>query len=200
MNIALGFRAHSGWATLVAVSGKRRSPVVVDRRQIQLSAPTIHGSKQPYHAAQMLQLDEAEKFVNRCIEDATRRAEQALRTAIDCLCQKGDSVVGCGILLGSGRPMVSLATTLASHALVHTAEGELFRKALVHASERYELPVTGVKERELFDRGAVDLHYPVDELKRHVAELGRVIGPPWRQDEKLAALAGWVALAAASKP
>ena len=87
----------------------------------------------------------------------------------------------------------------ASHALIHTAEGELFRKALVNASERYGLPVTGVKERELFDRGTVDLHIPVDKLKRHVAELGRAIGPPWRQDEKLAALAGWVALAAASK-
>ncbi len=200
MNVALGFRAHSGWSTLVAVSGERHSPLVVDRRQIQLSEPTIHGSKQPYHAAQMLKLDEAEKFVNRCIEDATRRAEQALRTAIDCLCQKGDSVVGCGILLGSGRPTPALATTLASHALIHTAEGELFRKALVNASERYGLPVTGVKERELFDRGTVDLHIPVDKLKRHVAELGRAIGPPWRQDEKLAALAAWVALAAASKP
>ena len=31
-------------------------------------------------------------------------------------------------------------------------------------------------------------------LQRRVQEMGRAIGPPWTQDQKLAALAAWIAL------
>jgi hypothetical protein len=116
---------------------------------------------------------------------------------IDELRERGHEVVGCGILLSSGRAATTLAATLASHALIHTAEGELFRDALTHASEHCELRVTGVRERELFARGAAELRVPVDELRRQVTEMGRPIGPPWRQDQKHAALVAWLALAAA---
>ena len=38
---ALGLRAHSGWAALVAVAGTRGAPAVIDRRRIELADPTI---------------------------------------------------------------------------------------------------------------------------------------------------------------
>jgi hypothetical protein len=116
---------------------------------------------------------------------------------IDELRERGHEVVGCGILLSSGRPAATLAATLASHALIHTAEGELFRNALTHASEHCDLRVTGVRERELFARGVAELRVPVDELRHRVTEMGQPIGPPWRQGEKHAALVGWLVLAAA---
>ncbi|MBI3697617.1 MAG: hypothetical protein HY238_22630, partial [Acidobacteria bacterium] len=68
-----------------------------------------------------------------------------------------------------------------------------------HASEHYNLPVRKAVERDLFSRGADELGVAVEELQRHVTGLGQAIGPPWRQDEKLAALVGWLALAAASE-
>ncbi len=196
---ALGFRAHSGWAALVAVAGPPRSPTVIDRRRIELADPGIPGSNQPYHAAAGFELTEAEELVRRCAEGARLLARRALRAVIDDLRERGHDVAGCGILLGSGRPATTLAATLASHALIHTAEGELFRDALTHASEHCGLPIKRVRERELYARGAAELGVPVDELQRHVTELGRPIGPPWRQDEKHAALVGWLALAAASQ-
>ncbi len=192
---ALGFRAHSGWAALVVVAGPPRSPAVIDRRRIELADPGIPGATQPYHAAAELDLKEAEEVVRRCTDGARLLARRALRAVIDDLRGRGHDVVGCGILLGSGRP----AATLASHALIHTADGELFREALTHASEHCDLPITGAREGELYARGAAELCVPVDELRRHVTELGRPIGPPWRQDEKHAAPVGWLALAAASQ-
>lgn len=57
---------------------------------------------------------------------------------------------------------------------------------------------TGVKERELLERAASALRIPGNDLLQRAAALGRSMGPPWRQDEKYAALAGWLALAAAS--
>lgn len=195
---ALGFRAHSGWAALVAVAGSPRAPSVVARRRIELVEPRTPGGRQPYHAAERLELKKAAELVRRCTSDARRLARQGLRAVMDELREKDHEVVGCGILLGSGRPATTLAATLASHALIHTAEGELFRDVLAHASERCGLAILGVRERELFTRAAAELRVPVEELQRRVAEMGRAIGPPWTQDEKHAALVGWLALAARS--
>lgn len=193
---ALGLRAHSGWVALVALGGRPGSPVVIDRRRIELADTEIPGSKQPYHAAEGLGFEEAEETVERCAGTAKRLARGAFRVVIADLRKRGHEVVGCGLLLASGRPLPALASILASHALIHTADGELFRDALTHAAEQHDLPVTRVREKELFARAAADLRIPTDALQRGVNELGRSIGPPWTQDQKLAALVGWVALAA----
>ena len=192
---AVGFRAHSGWSALVAVAAGARWPVVIDRRRIELADAAIPGSMQPYHAAEPMKLKDAEAYIQRSIDQARRLAQRALHAAIDELRKSGHEVAGCGILLASGRPAPALAAILASHPLIHTAEGELFRDALRYASERCKLPVTAVKERDLFERAAAELRIPSGELQRRVAEMGRAIGPPWRQDQKLAALVGWLALA-----
>ncbi len=189
---AVGFRAHSGWAALVAVTGSPRSPIVIDRRRIELVEPGI--PKQPYHAAEKLGLKEAEELVRRSTETARLLGRRALRTLMDELREKGHEVVACGLLLGSGRALTTLAATLASHALIHTAEGELFRDALRHASQHCDLLVTGVKERDLFASAAAKLRLPMNELLRRVTELGMTIGPPWAADQKHAALVGWLAL------
>jgi hypothetical protein len=196
---ALGFRSHSGWAAVVAVAGPAGAPRIADRRRIELVDPATPESKQPYHAAQGLDLEAAGQLVRRSTEAARRLAWYALRAAIDDVRTAGHDIVGCGVLLGSGRPATTLEATLASHALIHTAEGDLFRGALVHAIERCNLPVTRVRERDLYARGAAELSVPVHVLEGRVAELGRALGPPWRQDEKYAALVGWLALAASSR-
>jgi len=192
---ALGLRTHSGWAAAVVVSGPLKAAGVIERRRIEIADPSIGGSKQPYHAAASLDLKEAEEFVKRCAGSAAFLAEGAVRTLIDDLQQKRHEVLSSGILLGSGRP-APLAVTLASHALIHTAEGDLFRRAITEAVERCGLPLTAVPERELWARCTLDLHMTLEELQHSIAGIGRSIGPPWRQDEKYAALVGWLALAA----
>ena len=193
---ALGCRAHSGWAALVALGGTAQSPVILERLRMDLADPGLAGSKQPYHAAAGMDLKDAEKFVDHSSGEARQMARQGLFAAAGKLRERGYEVVGCGILLASGRELPQLAAILASHALIHTAEGELFREALAHASEQCNLRVTKIRERELFDRAVVELSVPVGELQQRIAEWGRTIGPPWRQDEKFASLAAWLALVA----
>lgn len=197
--VALGFRAHSGWAALVVVAGPPRRPTVVERGRIEIADPAIPGSKQPYHAAEGWPLAKAEEYLNSCIGKTKLLARRAVAAIVAGLREKGHHVVGCGILGASGRPLTTLAATLASHALIHTAEGELFRNALIEAGEECSLPTTRVKEKELFARAAEDLGTPVAELQRRVAEMGRPLGPPWTQDEKCAALLGWMVLVAARR-
>jgi hypothetical protein len=186
---AIGFRAHSGWAAAVAVVGE--TPVAIMRRRIEMADRGAAGPSQPYHAAVGLDIREAGQLVRSHAARAAALAETALRGMVADLRQLGHAVVGCGLLLASGRPLPPLEKILASHPLLHTAEGELFRDALRAACRECGLPLTVVKERELFTRAS-------ERIERHVAAMGKGIGPPWRQDEKFAAVAAWLALASIS--
>ena len=194
---ALGFRAHSGWTAAVAVGGSPARPVVLDRRRIETCDASIHGSRQPFHAAEPLSFEKAEALIRQCRESSTLLAARAVTAMVAQLTQNGHAVVGAGILFASGRPLPLLAAILRSHALIHTAEGEFFREVLVQASEHGSLPVTKIKEREIWERGATVLRRPPADLQQLIDGLGKSLGPPWRQDEKLASMAAWIALAEA---
>ena len=196
--VALGLRAHSGWAALVALAGPPAAPTVVDRRRIELADAAIEGAKQPYHEAEGKKPKEAERIIARCIDSSRRLAREALWAVLVELRQRSHEVLGCGLLLASGRALPGdVHAILASHALIHAAEGEMYRDVLVRASEHFSLRVTAVHERDLLARAAEATGRPAPELQRRVAEMGRSLGPPWRQDEKLATLAAWTVLAQA---
>lgn len=196
---ALGFRAHSGWAAVVAVGGSVGAPTVLDRWRIELADPAIRGSKQPYHAAVGLEKAVAGRFIRRCTAATNVMARRAVRGIMEDVQKKGCVVVACGNLLGSGRSPATLAAALASHVMLHTAEGEFYRDALERASRRFGLKVAGMRERDVLELATAILAIPSEQLQRKLSELGRLLGPPWRQDEKLATLAAWLALAEGSR-
>ena len=184
MRTALGFRAHSGWAAMVAVAGTMGAPLVLERRRIVIADPEMPGSKQPYHAAVGLPLSKAEALVRKAIESSRALAFEALSVTVKTLRTKGHEVVGCAVLLGSGKALPGLERVLASHTLIHTAEGEMFRDVLTFAARDCRLPVTAVREKGL-DAA----------LLKRIGSLGKLIGPPWTQDQKYATLAALEALA-----
>jgi hypothetical protein len=184
MRTALGFRAHSGWAAMVVVAGVIDVPRVLERRRIVIADPDIPGSKQPYHAASELRFPEAEALVRMATESSRAMALDAMAASVNALRSQGHEVAGCGVLLGAGKALPALEVILASHALIHTAEGEMFRNVLVWAAKEHRLPVTGVREKEL----------DATSLKR-IESLGKLIGPPWTQDQKYATVAALMALA-----
>ena len=197
---AIGVRMHSGWGALVAVCYAAGGKIeIIERRRIAASDAAVAGAKQPYHFAENLPLGEAQSHLDRCEETAIRLATAGLRSVVKTLRDSQHEVIGCGILQASGRPLPALAATLASHALIHTAEGEFFRNAFARACAEIGVPVSKIRERELFDIAAGELHIATATLKSKLANLGRELGPPWTQDQKGAALAGWLLLGASSK-
>lgn len=192
--VAVGLRAHSGWAVAVAVAGPVNAPVAIARRRIEMADRGVVRAVQPYHAAVGLNTSDAERMVGDCAARAALLAQQALSVMIEELRAAGYAVSGCGLLLASGRPLPSLERILLSHPLIHTAEGELFREALRAGCRGCGLPLTAIKERELFTKASADLGVPASALERQVAAMGRPMGPPWRQDEKYAAMAAWCCL------
>jgi biotin operon repressor len=192
---ALGFRAHSGWAATVALRGPASSPHVFARRRIELVEPGV--PKQPYHTAEGLPFPSAEKMVTQSVAVATRLAREAVQALVAELRQRGCEHITCGVLQASGRSLPGLEQILSSHALIHTAEGELFRNAVASACEDQGLPVSRVKERELLADAGKQLGMSAEEVQRQVADMGRPLGAPWGQDQKYAALIAWMALAKA---
>jgi hypothetical protein len=195
---ALGLRAHSGWAALVAVAGTRGSIEVVDRRRLELSASKVAGPRQPYHEAEGQKLEKARQIVARYAEEAGRLASEGFRAVLSDLKNKGHDVVGCGLLVTSGRPLPALESILASHALIHSADGELFRDAVAGAAKKHRLNLVRAKEKEVVAEAASRLRLEAEDLQSRVAGLGKTIGPPWTQDQKLAAIAAWLALVKAT--
>jgi hypothetical protein len=195
---ALGFRAHSGWAVLVALAGPIGSPIVLERRRIEIADPKIAGSKQPYHAAEGRKLKDAEVLVNACIEGSVKLATDAVQAAITDAKQKGYEISTSGIVTGSGKPIPALDKILASHPLLHTAEGELFRNVIARACLNHHLRVVAVKEKDLMSRLQNDMGVSGELIQQHLQRMGKAIGAPWRQDEKYASLAAWIASSARS--
>jgi hypothetical protein len=191
---AVGFRVHSGWAAMVAVSVEKGAPVILARQRVHLVETFTYEFRQPYHTAEKMLLGQARDFIERVRQEARRLAHRAIHGLQGDLQKQGIALKSCGLILASGKPLPDLEKVLASHALIHTADGELFREAIVHASARWGLAMCTVKERELFYRSGQAFRMKSAALLQRVTKLGRPLGAPWSQDEKFATLAAWLAL------
>jgi hypothetical protein len=196
---AVGFRVHSGWAAMVVVSVEKGAPTVLARQRVHLVDTFTYEFRQPYHTAEKMLLGQAREFISRMRAEARRLAYRAIRELASRTQEQGMKLTRCGLLLASGRPLPELEKILASHALIHTADGELFREAILHASGRCGLRDFTVKDRELLDRAGKAFRLKSAVLLRRVTELGRPFGSPWSQDEKFATLAAWLAAKAMAR-
>jgi hypothetical protein len=195
---ALGFRVHSGWTALAAVSVDNGSPCVLARGRPHLVETFTYKFRQPYHTAAVLPFDKASEFISQVQNQARELAYRAINEVQSSVQKRGFQLSQAALLLASGKQLPALDKILASHALIHTADGELFRDALLHASSRCRLSTVCVKEKELLDRAGETFRLKPDTLLRRVTELGRPHSSPWTQDEKLATLIAWLSLASPS--
>lgn len=186
---ALGVRAHSGWAAYVVLTGDPKYPDIVARNRMLLCDATIKGSKQPFHEAEPMAFAQAEQFIARCTAATAALAERALADI-----QKDSPVKACCVLTASGKPLPDLKGILASHTLIHAAEGEFYRNAIADACTRRKIAVRRVRERDV-EVELQKLPLAVAAAKAHLSEFGKRLGPPWTQDEKLAAIGAWLMLA-----
>lgn len=192
--VALGFRMHSGWGVLVAVSGDADSLTLVDRRRIVVMDPTTHGGKQPYHHAAALSLEKAEQHIAKCGALSEGMAQKAIKQVVAELSERDYRVTSAAVLMAAGRSLPSLSQILASHPLIHTAEGEFFRKSVTSACEGLKIPVTRIRERELEEHAKSAYGKKAAQVSRKIAVMGSAVGPPWTADHKAATLAALLTL------
>jgi hypothetical protein len=174
----------------VALGGDK--PRVLLRLRLELAKGTA--TRQPYHAAREMGAKEGLALVERTASVATQLAEGGLGSVKEELKALGFKPVAAGILLGASRPKMAFESILASHPLVHWAEGVLYREAVATAVRRAKISLVGVPEKDLMKEATSTLRLPEAEINRRVLAFKQDVGSPWRQDEKLSALIAWVAL------
>ena len=192
---AVGFRLHTGWAAAVTLGGSPSAPRVLDRRRFSLVEKADHDSVFVFHAAAELGAAAAETHVAKAREVAQARASGEMARLLSDLAGSGVSLRAAGVPRGAHRPLPAFADVLRSHPLLHTAEGELFRTALVEACDRQGVAVVRVASKGLLEQVAQASGVQPEALKRRLVELGRGLGPPWATDQREAALAALAASA-----
>jgi len=197
VKVALGLKAHSGWAVLVVLGFSGDNFQVVDRRRIELvEGDQAAWARQPYHAAEHRAEADARDLVRRGTKAAYRVALQEMKATVKRLGAQSHQITACGVLLPAPMPDWTTGEVLAVHFRMHKAEGVLFPDALARAAERCSLNLVGIPEKTLSQEAAKLMGKSLSELTKLVAALGKIVGPPWGKDQKSAALAAMVALQA----
>lgn len=178
----------------MAVSSDPGAPEIAGRKRIVIIDPSVAGAKQPYHFAEKMGLQDAAKHLERCAAATRRLASAVIDETLDDLRSRGYRIAGCAMLLASGRSLPALADILASHALIHTAEGEFFRRIVSEAFEHAGVRVTGFRERELDERARKAFGDAAPRILERISELRSVVGSPWTKDEKTVTLAALMLL------
>ncbi len=114
-----------------------------------ITAPEMKGANQPYHFAKGQSLSAAERYLAECAAASEQLALKVLRETVEQTERRGKVIARCAILLAAGRNLPALPNILASHPLIHTAEGEFFRQSFRRAGELLGMEVTGIRERDL---------------------------------------------------
>jgi hypothetical protein len=187
---ALGFRVKSGWAAAVLVSGAVDSPRLRDSRLIDLSDPQFPETRQPYHAA-MGELETDTKETNRRREIVQRVTKQSITELLADYRRKGHVITRASLVVGSQLDPATIANL---HIRAHAFEGQLFRSVLDQALHAHGIDTAILLERDAYATAAAQLKKSTHEMQRTVQDLGRLTQGPWRAEQKLAALAAWIAL------
>jgi len=180
--IAVGFRLHTGWAAMVAVSADCK---VYLRRRVELIDDSV--PRFMYHAAAEMPVADAERLIDSARELAFACAQRAVADAIQHLRAANLRVVACGVSVGSSKLPADLSAILRSHALIHAAEGVLFQTSVIAAAEQQGLSVTPVREKGLW-AGADP------KLRERIEKMRSEFGPPWTLEQKIATAVALAAL------
>jgi hypothetical protein len=194
---AIGVSVHSGWGAVVAITGGQGEEEVLLRHRLVIIDPKMAGSAQPYHYVAEKEIQAAEKHLARCASESESLAFEGLTRLSAELRERGFMLTSAVILLSSARPLPDLEEILASHALIHTAEGEFFRQAFRTALERLRISVTCIRTRDLSDCAIKAFGKAASEIQKRIDGMGRDLGAPWTKDEKTAALAAAIVLSGA---
>ncbi len=133
---------------------------------------------QVFHAAAELPMAEAEVLGGRALDVITEVAARRIR---ELLAEIGP-VDAIGVVAGDRPVPESVSAILASHVLMHAAEGQIYRDALLDAAASLGVPGIELARKDAAARLAGD-------LAATILALGVVAGPPWRKEHKLAAVA-----------
>lgn len=189
----LGFRAHTGWAALAAILMQKSVPVVVERKRIAFE-PT--GGRFVYHQAAELSLNHAQVLIKDGRTSTLAAAKREIHSVVDDLASRSIAVAVAVVPAGNVKLPLELSEILSAHSRIHAAEGAFYREALADACAALGMAVHRAPERDLQAMVIAVSGMDAAQLDLRMREMGKGLGPPWGEDQKLATLAAWAAFGA----
>jgi hypothetical protein len=186
---ALGFSLHTGWAAAVAVIRDGDKIEAVFRRQLELMP--ANDSRFVYHRAAELSFEEAAALVESAQTSVRDTAQRVIREMLDSIKLR---IRSAGIPVSAKALPNDLSKILASHALIHAAEGRLFQDAVVRGCGGAGLAAVCIDTREIWPKASRLCRVDEKSIRAAIEGIGKTIGPPWTADQKIATAAGLVAL------
>ena len=80
------------------------------------------------------------------------------------------------------------------HIRAHALEGQLFRSVLQESLHAHGILSDVLIERDAYGQATAELKQSNENVRRVIQNFGRDTESPWRAEQKLAAVAAWVAL------
>ena len=192
MHIAsIGFRAKTGRAIAVALTGGNSGPTYLARWDVCLYDPLLPATGQPHHEVMELPWLEAQSAVRPLESRIENVAIKALSALLSELGSKGCSVSSVGVV---GSPDRNLDRIGNPHIRAHAAEGILFRRVLEVAAAAHNLKWRSFSDRDFEERAFSELGRKPQEMKLALTRIGHSAGKQWRADERTAATAAWLTL------
>ena len=192
---ALAFKAHIGWAYGVLVAEADGGVEILAKQRVTMRE-TFEAAA-VYHVGHErgLSAKEVQPTIDAVLLASVARAKEAIG-ALAASAGERCSLDVAAVLAGSGRPLPALDVILRSHPLVHAAEGEMYRLALVRACEAVGLRVVRLPAKSLPARAQEVLGLTQSAARARLDSAGAASGRPWAAEQRECALAAWVALAA----
>ena len=189
--VTIGLRAKTGRAIVVVVGGTRDAPLILYKGEIKLVDPKVPETAQPYHAVMDLRWNESERAVQKFARAIQSVATKALGKLIKEQAERELKVRAVATVGAKDRDLARIGNP---HIRAHAAEGVLFRRVLDEAAGANGLPVRMFAEREFEQTLKQRLGSKSTSVRKKLDEAARALSPPWRADEKLAAMAAWLVL------
>ena len=181
----IGASDHYGRAELVTLAVKGGAAVLLDRRRVTLIDTSLPIA--PYHhEAPALDIGSATALVNQVRRSVAEHARSAVSTVLE--------TYPAHVLILPASPYQglpdSLEEVLDSRPLTLVADGMLYRESLADAAA--ELGVEVRRYSRKIDQktlAARAMGVEAAQVSWLLDQFGRVAGPPWRKDHKMAAAA-----------
>ncbi|HSP15189.1 MAG TPA: hypothetical protein VLV78_10605 [Thermoanaerobaculia bacterium] len=186
--VALGFRAKTGRAIVVALADGSKGPRLLWRREASLVDPRRDATTGPYHEVMELPWEESLVAVQPLLLLIERAARTAVASLVREVIEGKGHVRAIGIVGSLDRPLQKIGNP---HIRAHAAEGILFRRVIESAAEHEGIRYRTFSEKDIRERAAAS------RIASHLQAIGKAAGPPWRADERAAAAAAWLALQSA---
>jgi hypothetical protein len=182
----------SGWAAIVLVGGTRSAPLVLDSRRLELSDPATPATLQPHHAA--VGTAQTDARVVRRLVGVIEQCARSNATRVLVEYRTAGQVPGIAVVVGTSETDPGSITN--PHIRIHALEGQLFRRVAAEALADAGVPTTTVLERRILAEAPTMLGESAAAIGKQLAMLRPGMGGPWRLEQKMAALAGWLQLPA----